>query len=223
MDILHLLGYGAVYHELQNERRYGVALFALRHHGLFHVRRTKKSAFDEVSQIFGSQTQSARPTNAVISAGSARPVYRSAAHRKAVMAHVVARLAPIALCFAVLAPLVGLALIWGNTLVAMICNAISTDGASIPAALETSIAAITSAYAAAAIAAAISGVWVAMLSPFTPDNPCFWSGAAIVGMMNAFFFVNVDSEAGIFGGQLFIALVGAVSIFPSPGSCRTPS
>jgi hypothetical protein len=52
-----------------------------------------------------------------------------------------------------------------------------------------------------------------MLSPFTPDNPCFWSGAAIVGMMNAFFFVNVDPEAGIFGGQLFIALVGAVSIF----------
>ena len=143
---------------------------------------------------------------------SAQPVYRSAAHRKAVMAHVGGTLAQTALCFAVLAPLVGLALIWGSTLVAMICNAISTDGASIPAALETSIAAITSAYAAA-IAAAISGVWVAMLSPFTPDNPCFWSGAAIVGMMNAFFFVNVDPEAGIFGGQLFIALVGAVSIF----------
>ena len=52
-----------------------------------------------------------------------------------------------------------------------------------------------------------------MLSPFTPDNPRFWSGAAIIGMMNAFLFVNVDPEAGIFGGQLFMALVGAVSIF----------
>ena len=142
---------------------------------------------------------------------SAQPVYRSAAHRKAVMAHVGGTLAPTALCFAVLAPLIGLALICGSTFVAMICNTISTGGTSVPSALESSIAAIASAYATAAMAAAISGVWVAMLSPFTPDNPRFWSGAAIIG--NAFLFVNVDPEAGIFGGQLFMALVGAVSIF----------
>jgi hypothetical protein len=144
---------------------------------------------------------------------SAQPVYRSAAHRTAVMAHVGATLVPTAICFAVLAPLIGLALTWGSTFVAMVCNAISTGGASIPSALETAFAAITGAYAAAAIAAAISGIWVAVLSPFTPDNPRFWSGAAIVGMMNAFLFVAVDPEAGIFGGQLFIALVGAVTIF----------
>jgi hypothetical protein len=148
-----------------------------------------------------------------MSSASAQPVYRSAAHRKAVMAHVGATLAPTALCFAVLAPLIGLALICGSTFVAMIRNAISTGGTSVSSALESSIAAIASAYAAAAMAAAISGVWVAMLSPFTPDNPRFWSGAAIIGMMNAFLFVNVDPEAGIFGGQLFMALVGAVSIF----------
>ena len=42
---------------------------------------------------------------------SAQPVYRSAAHRTAVMAHVGATLVPTALCFAVLAPLIGLALL----------------------------------------------------------------------------------------------------------------
>lgn len=144
---------------------------------------------------------------------SALPIYRSTAHRKAVMSHVGATLVPTALAFAVLAPLIGLALIWGSTFVAMVCNAISTGGASVPAALEASLSAIVAGYAAAAMAAGISGVWVAMLSPFTPDNPRFWSGAAIVGMMNAFLFVGVDPAAGIFGGQLFIALVGAVSVF----------
>jgi len=144
---------------------------------------------------------------------SAQPVYRSTAHRKAVTLHIGATLVPTALGFAVLAPMIGLALIWGSTFVAMVCDAISTGGASIPDALETAVAAITAGYAAAAIAAAVSGVWVAMLSPFTPDNPRFWSGAAIIGMMNAFLFVGVDPAAGIFGGQLFIALVGAVSIF----------
>ncbi len=144
---------------------------------------------------------------------SAQPIYRSAAHRRAVMQHIGATLVPTALGFAVLAPLIGLALIWGSTFVAMICNAISTGGASVPAALEVSLNAIVAGYAAAAFAAAISGIWAAVLSAFTPDNPRFWSGAAIIGMMNAFLFVGVDPEAGIFGGQLFIALVGAVSIF----------
>ena len=148
-----------------------------------------------------------------MAAASTQPVYRSTAHRKVVMSHVGATLVPTALGFAALAPLIGLALIWGSTFVAMICNAITTGGASIPGALEAAFTAITAAYAATAIAAAISGVWVAVLSPFTPDNPRFWSGAAIIGMMNAFLFASVDPDAGIFGGQLFIALVGAVSSF----------
>lgn len=153
---------------------------------------------------------------------SAQPVYRSTAHRKAVTQHIGATLVPAALCFAVLAPLIGLSLIWGSTFVAMVCNAISTGGASIPGAVETAFATITAAYATAAFPAAISGVWLAVLSPFAPDNPRFWSGGAIVGMMNAFLFVSVDPAVGIFGGQLFIALVGAVSIFLCAWSLQNP-
>jgi hypothetical protein len=144
---------------------------------------------------------------------SSQPVYRSAAHRKAVMQHIGATLAPAAICFALLAPLVGIALIWGSTFVAMVCNAVVTGGASIPAALDTGLQVVVAGYLAAAMAAGISGVWVAVLSPFAPDNPRFWSGAAIIGMMNAFLFVRVDPDAGMFGGELFLALVGAVSAF----------
>jgi hypothetical protein len=138
------------------------------------------------------------------------------------MSHIGATLVPTALGFAVLAPLIGLALIWGSTFVAMICNAVSTGGASAPAALESSFNAIVAGYTAAALAAGISGIWVAVLSPFTSDNPRFWSGGAIIGMMNAFLFVGVEPEVGIFGGQLFIALVGAVSVFLSAWFLQDP-
>lgn len=149
-----------------------------------------------------------------MSAVSASPAFRSLAHRRVVMAHIGATLVPSALSFAVLAPLVGLALIWGSTFVALVCNMISTAGASAPAALWASANAIVAAYAGAGVAAAISGVWVALLSPFSPDRARFFSGAAIIGMMNGYLFVSVDTEAaGIFGGQLFVALTGAVACF----------
>ena len=145
---------------------------------------------------------------------SAQPVYRSAAHRKAVMQHIRTTLLPAALGFAVLAPLVGLALIWGSTFVAMICNAISTGGASVGPALAAIWETLLGAYLAAGMAAAISGVWVALLSPFAADTPRYLVGAAIIGMMNAFLFVSVPAQTpALFGGQLFIALVGAVSAF----------
>ncbi len=143
-----------------------------------------------------------------------QPQFRSATHRRAVMQHIGATLLPTAFGFGFLAPLIGLALIWGSTFVAMLCNVITTAGASFPTALDTTLHAIASGYLASGMAAAISGVWVALFSPFAGERPRFYSGAAIIGMMNAFLFVSPGTEAaGIFGGQLFIALVGAVSAF----------
>jgi len=149
-----------------------------------------------------------------MTAASAQHQFRSLAHRRVVMQHIGATILPTALGFAVLAPLIGLALVWGSTFVALVCNAISSGGAAFPAALEQTVGAFVSGYTAAAMAAGISGVWVALLSPFSPESPRFYSGAAIIGMMNAFLFVSPDAAAaGIFGGQLFLALVGAVSAF----------
>ncbi|MEZ6030141.1 MAG: hypothetical protein R3C46_10370 [Hyphomonadaceae bacterium] len=145
---------------------------------------------------------------------SAAPTFRSDAHRRAVMQHIGATIVPSALSFAVLAPLAGLALIWGSTFVAMVCNAITTAGETAPALVSTTASAIGATYVASAMAAGIAGVWVALLSPFAPDNARYYSGAAIIGMMNGFLFVSADTQAaGIFGGQLFLALAGAVSVF----------
>jgi hypothetical protein len=145
-------------------------------------------------------------------AASAQPIYRSAAHRKAVMAHVGATLAPTALAYAVLGPLIGITLIWGSTFVALLCQAVTTP-ATLPATLTFVVAGVWSAYMSVALAAAIAGVWVALLSPFAPDNPRFWSGAAIIGMMSTFLFAGADAKVAVLGGQLFLALVGAVSSF----------
>lgn len=145
---------------------------------------------------------------------SASPAFRSAAHRRVVMAHIGATLMPTALSFAVLAPLVGLLLIWGSTLVALLCGMVTTAGESAWPALWTIWNAVVAGYLGAGMAAAISGVWVALLSPFSPDRPRFFSGAAIIGMMNGFLFVSTDADAaGIFGGQLFVALTSAVACF----------
>lgn len=144
---------------------------------------------------------------------SARPAFRSAAHRRAVMQHIGATIVPSALAFALLAPMIGLVLVWGSTFVALVCNAIASGGASAPATVAMTIDTIIAGYAASALAGGIAGVWVALLSPFAPDTPRFYSAAAIIGMMNAFLFVSVDAEAGMFGGQLFVAITGAVSVF----------
>lgn len=141
---------------------------------------------------------------------SAPPVYRSAEHRKAVMRHIGSTLLPTALSFAILAPLAGLALIWGSTLVAMICNVITTGGDSAGPALAAIWQTLVSAYLASALAAAVTGIWLALLSPFATDNPRYYIGAAIIGMINAYLFVSAPD---LFGGQLFLALVGAVSAF----------
>lgn len=129
------------------------------------------------------------------------------------MQHIGATIVPSAITFALLAPMIGLVLVWGSTFVAMACNVVATGGASAQAAISATTDVIVAGYAASAFAAAIAGVWTALVSPFLPDNPRFYSAAAIVGMMNGFLFVSAPSDTGMFGGQLFIALTGAVSIF----------
>ncbi len=146
-------------------------------------------------------------------AATASPAYRTAAHRRAVMQHIGATIVPAALSFAVLAPMIGLALVLGSTFVALVCHVISTGGAFMQSAITATLDAVLAAYAASALAAAIAGVWVALLSPFAPEAPRYYSAAAIIGMMNALLFVSLDAGAGLFGGQLFMAVTGAVSVF----------
>lgn len=129
------------------------------------------------------------------------------------MQHMGSTIVPAALSFAVLAPLIGLMLVLGSTFVALVCHVITTGGTFMQSAITMTLNAVVAGYAASALAAAIAGVWVALLSPFAPENPRYYSAAAIIGMMTAFLFVSIDGSAGLFGGQLFVALTGAVSVF----------
>lgn len=144
---------------------------------------------------------------------SAQPVYRSAAHRKAVMQHIGATLPPAVAAFAGLAPLAGLILIWGSTFVAMLCQVVT--GAGDPfVALATSWEAIVAAYIAAAVPAAMAGAWIALFSPFAVARSQFLAGSAAIGAVTTFLFMAMSASApGAFGGALFLSVVGAVSAF----------
>lgn len=138
----------------------------------------------------------------------------SSARRRAVMQHIGATLVPGAISHALAAPLIGLTLIWGSPFVAMLCQVASSGGAGLAPALSLTWAAIVAAYAAAALPAALAGVWAALLSPFAPQDARFYAGAAAIGMVSGFLFISAPEGAGeMFGGQLFLGVVGAVSGF----------
>jgi len=144
---------------------------------------------------------------------AAQPVFKSAAHRRVVMQHIGATIVPCAISYAIVAPLAGLALVCGSAFVALTCNAITSAGDAAPAIVEATWNALSAAYIATAFAAAISGVWVALLSPFAPESSPFHAGAAAIGMVNAFLFASAPESAGLFSGQLFCAVVGGVTGF----------
>lgn len=144
---------------------------------------------------------------------SAPPVYRSAAHRKAVMQHIGATLLPSAFAFGLAGPLIGATLIWGAALVALVCQAVA-EPAAIPGMLMALWGAVSSAYIAAGFPAALTGIWVALLSPFAEDRSRYLAGAACIGAVTTFLFTALGAPIpGITGGALFLAIIGAVSAF----------
>lgn len=144
------------------------------------------------------------------SATARRP---TAAQHRAAMQHIGATIMPAALSCALAAPLIGITLIWGSTFVALLCQVISTGGAGLGPTLELIWNGVAAAYLATALPAAMSGVWLALLSPFAPENPRFYAGAAAIGMVCGFLFASTGGTSGLFGGQLFLGVVGAVTVF----------
>lgn len=132
------------------------------------------------------------------------------------MQHIGATLMPSAFAFAILGPLVGLALIWGSTYVAILCQLVTSGGGDAFPALLIVWNAVVGAYAAAAIPAAVTGIWMALFSPFAEERSRFLAGAAAIGAVNTFLFMAAAPPIpGAFGGALFLAIVGAVSAFIS--------
>src|SRR5690349_1826847 len=104
-----------------------------------------------------------------MSAATKPPVFRDAAHRRAVMRNLAASIAPSALSFAALAPVLALVLISGNQLVSLVSSVVSGEVHFFDAVAIASTA-VFHAWLVGGIAAAVAGVWIAMLSPFAPKK-----------------------------------------------------
>jgi hypothetical protein len=141
-------------------------------------------------------------------------MFKSAAHRRAVMQGLAASIVPTTIGFALLGPFTGMLLIWGSAFVAMLCETFMGSGLGIALVLGLFWQAVVAAYVSAGIPAAIAGVWVALLSPFVQERQRFYAGAALLGAVTTFLFMSVTPPTpGVLGGPLFLAIVGAVASF----------
>lgn len=146
-----------------------------------------------------------------MSTAPASPVFRDAAHRRAVMQGLASSIMPTALVFAFLAPVIGLLLTGGALLGPLVSSVISGEVHFFDAVAIASTA-VLNAWLVAGIAAAISGVWIAALSPFAPKKLQFYAGATAIGVMTSgLFLLPMPADAAIKAGPLF-PMAGAVAI-----------
>jgi hypothetical protein len=146
-----------------------------------------------------------------MSAATNPPMFRDAAHRRAVMRNLAASIAPSALAFGALAPVIGLLLVGARQLAELVSSVVSGEVHFFDAVASASTA-VLNAWLAAGIAAAIAGVWIAMLSPFAPKKLQFYAGVTAIGVVTAgLFLFPLPAGATITAGPL-LTMAGAVSI-----------
>lgn len=126
------------------------------------------------------------------------------------MRHLASSIAPTAVAFGVLGPLIGLVLVRGAALVPLASTAFTSESQLANAGAIVFDAAMK-AYMVGGFAAAITGVWVAVFSPFALRKLQFHLGVATIGGMNAWLFLFSDSAGAILPSGPIIAVIGAVS------------
>lgn len=148
---------------------------------------------------------------AVMSAATTPPVFRDAAHRRAVMRNLAASLMPSALAFGALAPLLGVLLLGAGQLAQLVSGVVSGDLNFFDAIAIASTAAFD-AWLVGGLAAAGAGVWIAMLSPFAPKKLQFYAGVTAIGVVSSgLFLLPAPAGATIAQGPL-LTMTGAISI-----------
>jgi hypothetical protein len=146
-----------------------------------------------------------------MSATAKPPVFRDAAHRRAVMRNLAASLAPSALSFGALAPVVALLLVGATQLADLVSSVVSGEIHFFDAVAIASTA-VLNAWLVGGLAAAIAGVWIAMLSPFAPQKLQFYAGVAAIGVVTAgLFLLPMPAGSTITAGPL-VTTAGAVAI-----------
>ena len=142
-----------------------------------------------------------------MSATAKPPVFRSAAHRRAVMRRLAASVLPTALSFGFLAPLIATVIVWSGALL-LLLSGMFTNGDAFVAGLWLLFIAVIHAYQTCGLAAVVAGVWVALLSPFAPNKLQFYLGVAAIGAVTTSLFL-LAAPSSITGP--FLPVVGAIT------------
>lgn len=118
---------------------------------------------------------------------------------------------PAALAFGILAPVLGLLLVGGGQLVLLVSSVIS-GGVHFFDAVAMASMAVLNAWLVAGLAAAMAGIWIAVLSPFAPKKLQFYCGATAIGVMTSgLFLLPLPADAAISAGPLF-PVAGSVAV-----------
>lgn len=127
------------------------------------------------------------------------------------MRNLAASIAPSAMAFGALAPVVGLVLVGAGQAVQLVSSVISGE-VNFFDAVGIAALAVFYAWVVAGIAAAIAGVWIALLSPFAPKKLQFYAGVAAIGVVTAgLFLLPMPPGATIASGPL-LTTAGALAI-----------
>lgn len=146
-----------------------------------------------------------------MSAATKPPVFRNAAHRRAVMRSLAASIVPSALAFGALAPVTALLLVGAAPLVELV-QAVAAGNVYFFDAVAIAGNAVLNAWIVGGLAAALAGVWIAMLSPFAPKKLHFYAGVTAIGVVTAgLFLLPLPAGAAITTGPL-LTVAGAISI-----------
>ncbi len=139
------------------------------------------------------------------------PMFRDAAHRRAVMRNLAASIVPSALAFGVLAPVTALLLVGAGQLVELVQAVVAGDVHFFDA-VAIAGTAVLNAWIVGGLAASVAGVWIAMLSPFAPKKLQFYAGVTAIGVVTAgLFLLPLPAGAAITTGPLLTA-AAAISI-----------
>jgi hypothetical protein len=112
-----------------------------------------------------------------------------------------------AIAFALLAPLMGALITWTLLVVIPTLAAVKDVAAVLDVAMKALPAATVLAYAHAAIPAALTGAFVALLSPFSPNREQFIAGVGAIGAMTMYLQAELVPD-NLLPTPLFLAIVG---------------
>jgi hypothetical protein len=124
-----------------------------------------------------------------------------------------------AIAFGLLAPLIGAVITWTLLVVIPTLAAVKDVGAVVQVAVEALPGATVLAYAHAAIPAALTGAFVALLSPFSPNREQFIAGVGAIGAFSMYLVAELAANQSL-PTPTFLAIIGAATAILCTMTCH---